>query len=57
MKADITRKTFDAKKHYFKVNMQQGKVQIDADWNEQVDIEDYHHRTYLTDISRKQRSP
>ena len=57
MKADITRKTFDAKKHYFKVNMQQGKVQIDADWNEQVDIEDYHHRTYLTDLVGNSGAP
>lgn len=37
--------------------MQQGKVQIDADWNEQIDIEDYHHRTYLSDLLGKNGSP
>ncbi len=57
MKADWTRKTHVAKKHYCKVNMQQGRVQIDADWNEQVDIEDYLHRTYLTDLVGNSGAP
>ncbi|WOJ90432.1 DUF6519 domain-containing protein [Methylocapsa polymorpha] len=38
MKGDISRDTFDAKKHYDGVVMQQGRVQLDADWNEQQDI-------------------
>ena len=38
MKGDISRDTFDAKKHYSGVVMQQGRVQLDADWNEQQDI-------------------
>jgi hypothetical protein len=42
MKADLTRSTFDAVKHYRSVRMQQGRVQLDADWNEQQDI--VHHR-------------
>jgi Family of unknown function (DUF6519)/Multicopper oxidase len=50
MKGDFTRSTFDKKKHYHKVNMQQGKVQVDADWNEQNDIQSHHERTFLRDI-------
>src|SRR6185436_6830456 len=35
MKGDNSRETFDAAKHYSGVRMQQGRVQTDADWNEQ----------------------
>jgi len=38
MKADLTRNTFDPLKHYARVLMQQGRVQVDADWNEQAAI-------------------
>ena len=38
MKADLTRSTFNKNKHYTSVRMQQGRVQMDADWNEQLDI-------------------
>lgn len=38
MKADLTRNTFDPLKHFTRVLMQQGRVQIDADWNEQIAI-------------------
>ena len=38
MKSDISRQTFDHKKHYSQVIMQQGRVQLDSDWNEQQDI-------------------
>jgi hypothetical protein len=41
MKGDFTRSTFDPEKHYSGVRMQQGRVQLDADWNEQVDIQTY----------------
>ncbi|WP_413173192.1 DUF6519 domain-containing protein [Anabaena azotica] len=41
MNGDITRSTFHPKKHYNAVRMQQGRVQLDADWNEQVDIQNY----------------
>src|SRR3954469_24747409 len=36
MKGDFSRFTFDARKHFTRVLMQQGRVQLDADWNEQV---------------------
>ena len=45
MKGDFTRSTFDQKKHYSSVRMQQGRVQLDADWNEQADITSHHTRT------------
>jgi hypothetical protein len=38
MKGDFSRSTFDPGKHYSSVRMQQGRVQLDADWNEQADI-------------------
>ena len=38
MKGDFTRDTFDAAKHFSRVLMQQGQVQLDADWNEQTSI-------------------
>jgi hypothetical protein len=50
MKADISRSTFKKSKHYRKVNLQQGRVQTDADWNEQIDIQVHHERTFLQDI-------
>ena len=34
---DLTRSTFRAYRHYSGVRMQQGRVQLDADWNEQLD--------------------
>ena len=38
MKADLTRNTFHTNKHFSRVLMQQGRVQLDADWNEQSAI-------------------
>ena len=38
MKADLTRHSFDPLKHFARVLMQQGRVQLDADWNEQAAI-------------------
>jgi hypothetical protein len=39
MKFDATRNTFLPGKNYSRVLMQQGRVQLDADWNEQAAIE------------------
>jgi hypothetical protein len=50
MKADISRSTFDALKDYSGVRMQQGRVQVDADWNEQLDIQHHRERTSRRDI-------
>lgn len=37
-RGDFTRDTFDPMKAFSRVLMQQGRVQLDADWNEQVSI-------------------
>jgi hypothetical protein len=50
MKGDFSRLTFDAKKHYSAVRMQQGRVQLDADWNEQLDIHQHRLATQMTDF-------
>lgn len=39
MKGDFTRLTFDPARRYGGVRMQQGRVLLDADWNEQLDIQ------------------
>lgn len=49
-KGDLTRDTFDLKKHFSRVLMQQGRVQIDADWNEQSDILLHYIQTLAEDI-------
>jgi hypothetical protein len=50
MAGDITRHTFRAEKHYSGVRMQQGRVQMDADWNEQLDIRAHIERTTNLDV-------
>ena len=50
MKGDFTRDTFDAVDHFSRVLMQQGRVQLDADWNEQVSILLHYVRTLAADL-------
>jgi hypothetical protein len=50
MKGDFTRSTFNKKKHYSSVCMQQGRVQMDADWNEQMDIQAHFRQTKARDV-------
>jgi hypothetical protein len=50
MKGDFTRVTFDAKKHYTRVLMQQGRVQLDADWNEQASILLHYLQSLAVDL-------
>jgi hypothetical protein len=50
MKGDFTRDTFDPLKHFSRVLMQQGRVQLDADWNEQTSILLHYLRTLAKDI-------
>ncbi len=50
MRGDFSRQTFDPKKHYRGVRMQQGRVQLDADWNEQSDLLNYYLETHLKDV-------
>ncbi|BAY08539.1 DUF6519 domain-containing protein [Calothrix sp. NIES-2098] len=50
MKGDFTRSTFQPQKHYTSVRMQQGRLQLDADWNEQIDILAYLNQIQLQDM-------
>jgi hypothetical protein len=50
MKGDFTRLTHDPSKHYTGVLKQQGRVDLDADWNEQVAIERYLTRSEAKDV-------
>jgi hypothetical protein len=49
MNGDFTRLTFRPDKHYSGVRLQQGRLLLDADWNEQVDIEAHRGETSLQD--------
>lgn len=50
MKGDFTRSTFRPKKHYTSVRMQQGRLQLDSDWNEQADIQNHLRRAQTVDM-------
>lgn len=57
MKGDFTRSTFKKDNHYTSVRMQQGRVQMDADWNEQMDIQDYLGATEAIDVIGRTGAP
>ena len=50
MKGDFSRSTFNASKHFSRVLMQQGRVQLDADWNEQASILLHYLQTLAADL-------
>src|SRR4051812_7279517 len=50
MKGDFTRETFDPANAFTRVLMQQGRVQLDADWNEQAAIFTYALRSFTKDL-------
>lgn len=50
MSGDYSRERFDQFKDYSSVRMQQGRVQLDADWNELGDLLDRRWRAETTDI-------
>ncbi|QGZ38219.1 hypothetical protein GO485_03575 [Pseudoduganella flava] len=50
MKGDFTRDTFDRSRHYSRVLMQQGRVQLDADWNEQGALMLHQLRSLAMDL-------
>jgi len=50
MRGDFTRNTFDPSLHYSRVLMQQGRVQLDADWNEQAAIFTHFLRALARDL-------
>jgi hypothetical protein len=50
VKGDFSRRTFDPRRHYSGVLMQQGRVQVDADWNEQHEIDRHRVETGARDL-------
>jgi hypothetical protein len=50
MKGDFTRFSFRASKHYTEVLKQQGRVELDADWNEQVQMQSHLERIRTRDL-------
>jgi hypothetical protein len=50
MKGDFSRQTFDAARHFSRVLMQQGRVQLDADWNEQAAILLHYLQSLAADL-------
>ena len=57
MKADITQRKFHREDHFSRVIAQQGRVQLDSDLNEQVDIQVSHNNTSLNDVIGKCGAP
>ena len=50
MRGDFSRSTWRASNHYSSVRLQQGRVLLDAEWNEQVDIAGHVQRTTTADV-------
>jgi len=50
MKGDFTRFTHNPDQHYTRVLKQQGRVDVDADFNEQAEIQTYLSRTQAVDV-------
>ncbi|CBK41954.1 conserved protein of unknown function [Nitrospira defluvii] len=50
MSGDYSRKRFNPEKHYQGVLRQQGRVDLDADWNEYVDLQDRRWRAETIDV-------
>ena len=57
MKGDFTRRTFRHRDHYRAVLLQQGRVALDADWNEQVEIQDHLDETTTLDTIGRHGAP
>lgn len=57
MKGDFSRLRFDKEMHYSEVLMQQGRVQVDADWNEQQAINKHRIETEALDVIGKCGAP
>src|SRR2546429_9909125 len=49
-RSDITRDTFNRLNNFSRVLKQQGRVDLDAEWNEQVDILLYYLRMLTKDL-------
>ncbi|MEH1795230.1 DUF6519 domain-containing protein, partial [Nostoc sp.] len=56
-RGDFTRDTYDKSKHFLRVLMQQGRVQLDADFNEQTSILLNRLQTLAKDVFGLQGGP
>jgi hypothetical protein len=50
MKGDFSRSTYRPTNHYSGVRLQQGRVLVDAEWNEQADIAGHLNRSTTSDV-------
>ena len=57
MQGDFTRNTFDRSKHFSRVLKQQGRVELDSDFNEAMDILLYHQRMVSSDLIGQHGTP
>lgn len=57
MKGDFSRSSYDPRKHYRSVLMQQGRVQMDADWNEQLRIDQHVEHATTLDVAGPSGAP
>ena len=56
-KGDFSRSTFNRSRHYTSVRMQQGRVMLDAEANEQADIGNYLRETVARDVIGRTGAP
>lgn len=56
-RGDFTRDSFDPMRHFSRILMQQGRVQLDADWNEQVSILLHYMRQLGRDLMGPHGAP
>jgi len=56
-KGDFSRSTFNRTRHYTSVRMQQGRVMLDAEGNEQADIQNYLRHTVSRDLIGRTGAP
>lgn len=57
MSGDITRNTFDRSKHFSSLYKQQGRVELDSDFNEAMDILVHHQRAVAADLIGQHGTP
>jgi len=57
MKGDFSRLSFDQNKRYSAVLMQQGRLQLDSDWNEQVQIAEHRYNAFFRDLVGRSGTP
>src|SRR3954469_11270868 len=57
MRGDFSRTTFRSDRHYSAVHLQQGRVLLDADFNEQSDLQRHRDRTLTADVAGASGAP